>query len=427
MIQKRRFNYQVKRGKKTITAFGGLGFVGEMGECLGIWEDLERGLEVKERKRGYAVSEMVMDLVMLSAAGGECLDDLRILGSDEGLKLLTGQERLPAANTAGEFLRKMGRRDIRVLRRGQQKIVREVLEKKKIKKITLDVDATLLESEKAEAKMSYKGERGYMPLLCYIPEVDLFQAGVFRPGNASPGANAVSFLRLCLEGLPSGKKVYLRSDSAWYNESVFAMMDEEGIGFTVGAKDHGPLTEAAWRIPDEKWSRLPKTKSGEQLAETSHVIGEKGIPRRVVIIRKPKEQPDFFEGEWSYRFIITNLNWKAKKIVFWHRKRAASENAFKELKEGYGLKRLPCGTLLANAAWFQIVLLSHNLVRALQVLVLPEGWRYYRVKNLRFRLFGIAGWVVRHAREVTLHVSMDYPFWNVFKLARWRLIGLASE
>ena len=45
---------------------------------------------------------------------------------------------------------------------------------------------TLLESSKAEARMTYEGYRGYGPLLVCWAEQHLIAADQFRDGNVSP-------------------------------------------------------------------------------------------------------------------------------------------------------------------------------------------------------------------------------------------------
>lgn len=54
---------------------------------------------------------------------------------------------------------------------------------------TVDVDGTIIESHKREAKMTYAGIPGYQPLLALWAELDVVVAEEFRDGNV-PGLQA---------------------------------------------------------------------------------------------------------------------------------------------------------------------------------------------------------------------------------------------
>ena len=55
------------------------------------------------------------------------------------------------------------------------------LKKEKIKDYTLDIDATAILAEKKEAEMTYKGFRGYMPIVGHLAENGLVIYAEFRP------------------------------------------------------------------------------------------------------------------------------------------------------------------------------------------------------------------------------------------------------
>ena len=63
--------------------------------------------------------------------------------------------------------------------------VEDSLKKEKIKDYTLDIDATAILAEKKEAEMTYKGFRGYMPIVGHLAENGLVVYEEFRQGNTS--------------------------------------------------------------------------------------------------------------------------------------------------------------------------------------------------------------------------------------------------
>ena len=71
--------------------------------------------------------------------------------------------------------------------------------------------------------------------------------------------------------------------------------------------------------------------------------------------------------------------------------------------------------------------LTHNLLQFLKSAALPEDMERMRPKSLRFRLFNLAGRIVRHARQATLKLSGEHPYARVFAQAREAIALLALE
>ena len=94
---------------------------------------------------------------------------------------------------------------------------------------------------------------------------------------------------------------------------------------------------------------------------------------------------------------------------------------------GFGLEKLPCVEMKANAAYFQIAMLSAVVATAIKYLALPEAWRHFTMKTLRFRLIRMAGLVSYHARQVGLRIPAGYAFREVFEDTWWRILGLTTE
>jgi len=88
---------------------------------------------------------------------------------------------------------------------------------------------------------------------------------------------------------------------------------------------------------------------------------------------------------------------------------------------------LPCGRFGANAAWWRLNLLAHNLLTFLQAGALPPAVAKARPKTLRFRLFNVAGRVVRHARCWILKLAAHIPWVEAFVQARRWLAAWARS
>jgi hypothetical protein len=52
-------------------------------------------------------------------------------------------------------------------------------------------------AQKREAQYTYKGEKGYMPIVGHIAELNLVIGYEFREGNAAPVAGNLEFVQAC--------------------------------------------------------------------------------------------------------------------------------------------------------------------------------------------------------------------------------------
>ena len=89
----------------------------------------------------------------------------------------------------GDWLRRMGLgAGLSGLGRVNREIIRRALKKDERTLYTLDIDATQVIAAKRDAKVTYKGERGYMPMVGHLAENGIVLCDEFREGNETPGA-----------------------------------------------------------------------------------------------------------------------------------------------------------------------------------------------------------------------------------------------
>jgi hypothetical protein len=85
------------------------------------------------------------------------------------------------------------------------------------------------------------------------------------------------------------------------------------------------------------------------------------------------------------------------------------EDRVKTLK-ATGAGHLPFHHFQANAAWFELALLAHDIMVWAQQLLLDGEHRIAEPKRLRYRILHVAGQITRHARRTTLHLPADWPW-----------------
>ena len=108
----------------------------------------------------------------------------------------------------------------------------------------------------------------------------------------------------------------------------------------------------------------------------------------------------------------------ASEVLWGHNQRGEAENWHKELKLELGMEQMPCGQLEANGLYFAIGVLAYNLGQLLKRRVLPASYRTATVATLRWKLYRLAGKLVRHARGWILQIKADAEKWLTLQSAR---------
>jgi hypothetical protein len=234
--------------------------------------------------------------------------------------------------------------------------------------------------------------------------------------------------------MPAGVQTRVRSDSAGFQAGVVGVCQNRGADYTITARKDPAVMEAIRGMGAKAWTRYEGgTWEGREteIAETVHAFGAEDVEAsRMVVIRWVKGARDLWEKDpYEYHAVITSLNkWPAGLVLQFHRARQdGSENVNKELSGGFGLSKLPCEREMANAAYFQISLLSAVVFAALKHLVLPKSWQAFTIKTVRFRFIRLAGLVARRSRYLWLKIPEGYRFRSIFEEAWWRIRGLAVE
>jgi len=416
--------FKLEVTRDAVTPHAGLAVFGEFLHALGMPGWLDETLPEPGSARGYAPSAFAVPLVLMLHGGGRSLEDLRQLRQDEALRELLHLEELPSADATGDWLRRMGAGPgLAALGAVQRRVLAWGLKRAGRRDLTLDIDATQIVAEKQEALRTYKGEVGYLPIVGHLAENGLLVGEEFRAGNVSPNARNVEFIQHCAAQLPAGTRIaHLRADNAAYQAEIFNACEEKGRSFAIGAPLDSAVLAAIAAIAEEDWQPY----QNGAIAETVHSMDRTRHAFRLVVVRRPAQQGLFGEEDPAerYRAIASNRIESAEETIAWYNARGEhSENRIKELKNGFAMERMPCGTLEANAVFFRIGALAYNLFQLFKRWVLPQGWRRHQVQTLRWRLYQAAGKVVRHAGAVILKVALE--MFALFEEIRTRCRELA--
>jgi len=448
-----------------LTSRAGLPLVLETLRALRLEPAIAQHLHLRERQSGYTETEKVEALILLLAAGGDCLDDIAILQADAGLGRLLDR-RLPSADTLRHFLyachddqliaqaqaaRPAGQvayipaenAALQGLARVNTALVQRVAAQGKSTSATLDHDATIQESHKREALPHYKGGRGYQPTAVYGVEQDLVVADEYRDGNVGAGTATLPLIQRAFANLPPSVTTYFfRADTACDNEPTLKWLADPGrpggpagpIGFTIGADMTKELHRVCDAVREARWQLCE-----ERPEETVHCTevecfpgdwSKQAAPLRYVALRLRKKQGELFANgaDTKYLAIVSN-RWElaVPALLRWHWQKAGTiELVHDSTKNELGAAVPPCGRFGANAAWYRLSLLTYNVLSALKSLALPPALSAARPKRLRFTLFTLAGRLLTHAGQLVLRVSEAAEALAGLIAARQRLARVAQ-
>jgi len=306
------FQYEVETGSSGMTALAGLPLYLELFAALGLSKSIRRHLGVRP-EQGWSDAEVVTALLLLNLAGGDCVEDLALLGQDEGfcqvlrraarhglgargraaLKRRWRREQrgvLPSASAVFRYLaafhdeeeeqrREQGKAFIPApnghllgLGRVNGAVLGFVQSRAPKRTATLDIDATLVETHKSEALYCYQKFKAYQPQNVYWAEQGLVVHSQFRDGNVPAGSGQLPVLKAALAALPEGvKQVLLREDSAGYDWELLTYCAEgknERFGvieFAVSADVTDAFKKAVAQVPEADWQ--PLRRRGEEQAD----------------------------------------------------------------------------------------------------------------------------------------------------------------
>ncbi|MBI1909014.1 MAG: IS1380 family transposase [Deltaproteobacteria bacterium] len=306
------FQYQAEPSTTGMTGLAGLPAYLELAVASGLIDSIRRHMRVcAEQTQGWTDDQIVMSLIMLNIAGGDCVDDLRILEKDEGFarvlrraelhgllrKERREQERrwqkerkraVPSQPPVFRYLeafsdpveeakRGVGyafipalNEHLQALSRVNEDLLRFAQRRSPQREATLEQDASLVETYKRDALFSYQGYKAYQPLTTRWAEQDMIVHSEFRDGNVPAGFGNLRVLQQTLAALPDGVvKVYYRSDTASYEHKLLTYCAEgknERFGvieFAVGVDVTLEFKRAVAKVEEKNWHPLEKESNGE--------------------------------------------------------------------------------------------------------------------------------------------------------------------
>ena len=77
------YKYEEERAERGMTALAGLPIYLDLASLLGVGDSIRAHVHLRKSGQGWADEQAVFSLMLLNLAGGDCVDDIRILERDE--------------------------------------------------------------------------------------------------------------------------------------------------------------------------------------------------------------------------------------------------------------------------------------------------------------------------------------------------------
>ena len=435
-----------------LTARAGLIVVAETLMALGLEAVVRRELRLKKRQRGLSEFDKLQAIVLLLAAGGERIEDVRLLREDQALARLL-ERAVPSPDALHDFLyafhdeRELARRPatgafipkpsvaLVALSRINRELVQRAVLPQQPTVATLDLDATIIESHKRDTKPHYKGGRGYQPTAVLWAEQDLVVADEYRDGNVPAGMSTRAVAEQAFAALPrSVTQRNFRGDSACYDERLLKWLVRSRIAFTISADMTKELhTECS--TPSLKWhlfeDRIDEVVALTEVEFTPGAWSKKAAPLRYVALRFSGKQGRLFSDgkDTKYLAVVSNRHdLAAAELIRWHWQKAGTIEHLHDVTKNELAARLPpSGHFGANAAWYRLNLLTYNVLTTLKRQALPKRLWDAEPKRLRYEVFSLPALVTEHARQLTAQLGAATLSSDELIAARGRLRDLHAQ
>ena len=410
---------QIKSEK--ITPFGGIFHVRELFSRY-VGPVIDKVLGLRCTSYGYQYSEIAGSLSSVYFCGGDCVEDvtshlmphlslhptLRTCSSDT---ILRGISELATVNTtytsdtgkSYDFntATKLNSLLVKVLKNTGQLVAGESYD--------LDFDHQFIETEKYDAKMTYKKFTGYSPGVAVIG--DLIVGIENRDGNANVRFHQQDTLERIYSNLES-ENIHIkrsRMDCGSCSREIVETVEKHSELFYIRAM--------------RGWQREEINGIGYEL---NSIIVEKweGKAYRLVIQRERRldGEQDLWEGEYTYRCILTNdYTSTNREIVEFYNLRGGKERIFDDMNNGFGWARLPKSFMAENTVFLLLTAMIRNFYKFLMGRLDAKAFgleKCSRIKAFVFKFISVPAKWIRTARHYELNIyTHNHSYQNPFALA----------
>lgn len=395
---------------------------------------IDSTLGMRCRLYGYQYSEVIRSLMSVYFCGGSCIEDvtthlmyhlslhptLRTCSADtilRAIKELT-QENISYTSDQGKTY------DFNTADKLNTLLINALVstgELKEIEEYDVDFDHQFLETEKYDAKPTYKKFLGYRPGVYVIGDKIVYIEN--SDGNTNVRFHQADTHKRFFALLESQniRVNRFRADCGSCSREIVETVEKHSELFYIRANRCGSLYDSLLAL--RGWQREEINGIGYEL---NSIIVEKweGKAYRLVIQRERRldGEQDLWEGEYTYRCILTNdYTSTNREIVEFYNLRGGKERIFDDMNNGFGWARLPKSFMAENTVFLLLTAIIRNFYKFLMGRLGPKAFglkKCSRIKAFVFKFVSVPAKWIRTARHYELNIYTDnQSYLNPFALA----------
>ena len=287
---------KVSADGQNVVNHAGARLLSDLADETGLRGGLSRAMAAtKQRRGGHDRGQVLVDLAVMIADGGDAISDLAVLRNQPDL--FGEVASTPTAWRTLEAVDGDALDGIAVARAEARRRVWAAGADPGF--YVIDFDGTLItaHSDKESSAPTYKRGFGHHPLLALLDGTGEALAGILRPGNAASNTTAdhVDLLAMALAQLPVDPEtveVVARADSAALTHGFVDACRDAHVRFSVGFDLTEPVRTACLSVPKRRWQPAVTAdgsdeREGADVAEITDLIdlsrwpeGTRAIARR---------------------------------------------------------------------------------------------------------------------------------------------------
>ena len=408
---------QIKSEK--LTPFGGIFSIMEQFDSK-LSSVIDSTLGLRCNLYGYQYSEIIRSLMSIYFCGGSCIEDVtthlmrhlslhptfRTCSADtilRAIKELTS-ENISYTSDSGKSY------DFNTADTLNALLLNALLATGGLKEgdaYDVDFDHQFIETEKYDAKRTYKHFLGYRVAVAVIGEMIV---GVENSdGNVNVRFHQDDTLRRFFGRLETANILVnrFRADCGSCSEDIVSEVEKHCKLFYIRANRCTSLYDGIFALKGWKREEI----NGIDF-ELNSILVEKwrGKAYRLVIQRQKRTggDLDLWEGEYTYRCILTNdYSSSARDIVEFYNLRGGKERIFDDMNNGFGWNRLPKSFMAENTVFFLLTALIHNFYKTIIQMLDVRKFdmkQTSRIKAFVFKFISVPAKWIKTSRQHVLNI-----------------------
>jgi hypothetical protein len=222
------------------------------------------------------------------------------------------------------------------------------------------------------------------------------------------------------------EKIRLRADSGFFSRDLIHFLIKHSIEFYIVIAMQ-PWVQKKIRHM-RKWETIAR---GLHVGECMYVFTKK-ISIRMIVVRqrvkrgkRPRKQLKLLNTEdftYDYQVILTNGDEEPVEVWRCYNQRACCENFIKEGVYGFGLDKVVSHSYGGNCAWFELLMLSYNLMNFFKEEVLNQKAVKNTIQTIRDGYFFIPGKLIFTSRRWILRLAENWAYKQEYEQALAKFI-----